>query len=65
MLVLADDPGYSDLGCFSGEINTPNLDAVGRAAEWQRWAERVAVIRFEVTLNLYRERGLTVEEAAG
>jgi arylsulfatase A-like enzyme len=35
------------------------------ADEWQRWAERVGVIPFEVTLNLYRERGLTDEEAAG
>jgi arylsulfatase A-like enzyme len=35
------------------------------AAEWRRWAERVGVIPFEVTLNLYRERGLTDEEAAG
>jgi arylsulfatase A-like enzyme len=23
---MADDLGYSDLGCFGGEINTPNLD---------------------------------------
>ncbi len=26
LLILADDMGYSDLGCFGGEINTPNLD---------------------------------------
>ncbi len=26
VLVLADDVGYSDIGCFGGEINTPNLD---------------------------------------
>jgi arylsulfatase len=31
----------------------------------QAWADRVGVIPFEVTLNLYRERGLTDEEAAG
>jgi hypothetical protein len=40
----------------------PNVVLV--LAEWQRWAERVGVIPFEVTLNLYRERGLTDEEAA-
>ena len=26
VFVLADDMGYSDLGCYGGEIATPNLD---------------------------------------
>ena len=26
LLIMADDLGYSDLGCYGGEINTPNLD---------------------------------------
>jgi len=26
LIILADDLGYSDLGCYGGEINTPNLD---------------------------------------
>lgn len=26
LVILADDLGYSDLGCYGGEIETPNLD---------------------------------------
>lgn len=29
VLILADDLGYSDLGCYGGEIRTPNLDRLG------------------------------------
>lgn len=30
ILILADDMGYSDLGCFGGEIPTPNLDMLAK-----------------------------------
>ncbi len=30
ILIMSDDMGYSDIGCFGGEINTPNLDALAR-----------------------------------
>ena len=26
VLIMADDMGFSDIGCYGGEINTPNLD---------------------------------------
>ena len=26
LVILADDMGFSDLGCYGGEIPTPNLD---------------------------------------
>ena len=30
LVILADDLGWSDLGCYGGEIPTPNLDALAR-----------------------------------
>ena len=30
VLILADDMGFSDLGCHGSEINTPNVDAMAR-----------------------------------
>lgn len=31
VLILADDMGFSDIGCYGGEIATPNLDRLARA----------------------------------
>ena len=28
ILILADDMGFADLGCFGSEIRTPNIDAL-------------------------------------
>lgn len=28
IIIMADDMGYSDLGCFGSEISTPNIDAL-------------------------------------
>ena len=30
LLIVADDLGYTDLGCFGGEISTPNLDQLAQ-----------------------------------
>src|SRR5215510_11428543 len=30
LLIVADDLGYSDIGAFGGEINTPNLDRLAK-----------------------------------
>ncbi|UII20065.1 arylsulfatase [Fulvivirga ligni] len=37
VVILADDLGYSDLGCYGGEINTPNLDKL--AANGMRFTQ--------------------------
>ncbi len=37
VIILADDLGYSDLGCYGGEIQTPNLD--GLAAGGLRYSQ--------------------------
>src|SRR5688572_21477973 len=30
VIILADDMGYSDIGCYGGEIRTPNIDSLAR-----------------------------------
>lgn len=37
IVILADDMGFSDLGCYGGEVHTPNLDKL--AAEGLRFSQ--------------------------
>ena len=37
IVILTDDMGYSDLGCYGGEIETPNIDAL--AMHGLRWTQ--------------------------
>ena len=30
VIILSDDMGYSDIGCYGGEIRTPNLDSLAK-----------------------------------
>src|SRR5256885_15344566 len=37
VIILADDMGFSDVGCYGGEIHTPNIDRL--AAEGVRFTQ--------------------------
>lgn len=32
LIILVDDMGYSDIGCFGSEIKTPNIDRLASHA---------------------------------
>ncbi|MBN1443465.1 MAG: arylsulfatase [Planctomycetes bacterium] len=59
IVILADDMGYSDIGCFGGEIQTPNLDRL--AAEGLRFTSfcntgRCCPTRASLLTGLYPHR---------
>ena len=62
LLIMADDMGFSDIGCYGGEINTPNIDNL--AANGLRYrqfynAARCCPTRAALTTGLYpHETGL-------
>lgn len=49
LLVVADDLGYSDIGCFGGEIRTPNLDRL--ASEGVRFSDCEQLERLDLRLH--------------
>ena len=52
VIIMADDMGYSDLGCFGGEIRTPHLDQLAHGglrfnnfySENMCWVSRAALL---------------------
>jgi arylsulfatase len=30
LLIMADDMGFSDIGCYGGEVRTPHIDGLAR-----------------------------------
>lgn len=56
LLIMVDDMGYSDLGCYGGEISTPNLDALaGNGLRFSRFynAARCCPTRASLLTGLY------------
>src|SRR4051794_29982573 len=60
LLILADDLGWSDLGCYGGEIRPPNIDAL--AAKGLRFTQfyncaRCCPSRASLPTGLYPQQG--------
>lgn len=59
VIIMADDMGYSDIGCYGGEIRTPNLDHL--AAEGIRFTQfyncaRCCPTRASLMTGMYQHR---------
>ena len=46
LLVMADDLGYADLGCYGGEIETPRIDRLASRASVQPFSRNADVCDF-------------------
>jgi arylsulfatase A-like enzyme len=56
ILIMADDLGFSDIGCYGGEIATPNLDALaGNGVRYKQFynAARCCPTRAALLTGLY------------
>ncbi len=56
VVILSDDMGYSDLGCYGGEVATPHLDALaGRGVRFTQFynAARCCPTRASLLTGLY------------
>ena len=40
ILIMVDDMGYSDIGCYGGEVKTPNLDKLAKKMQAADYASK-------------------------
>jgi len=70
VIILADDMGYSDLGCYGGEIHTPNIDSIAKNgirftdyhAEAKCNPSRQALLTGKYHTRAYNGRDATIAE---
>ncbi|MCH8217040.1 MAG: arylsulfatase [Planctomycetes bacterium] len=60
VLIMCDDMGWSDIGCYGGEVRTPNIDAL--AQEGARFTQfynnaKCTTTRASIVTGLYPRRG--------
>ncbi|MHC4518565.1 MAG: sulfatase-like hydrolase/transferase, partial [Planctomycetota bacterium] len=60
ILIMCDDMGWSDIGCYGGEVHTPNLDRL--AAEGLRFSQfynnaKCTTTRASLVTGLYPRKG--------
>src|SRR3954466_3326539 len=63
LLILADDMGFSDAGCYGGEIQTPNLDKLAQGGlrftqfynTARCWPSRAAILTGYYAQQVHRD----------
>ena len=70
IIILADDLGYSDFGCYGGEINTPNIDQLAEKgvrfssyhSEAKSNPSRQSLLTGKYYIRAYNGRDATIAE---
>src|SRR6476659_7705491 len=63
VIILADDMGFSDAGCYGGEIHTPNLDKLAQGGlrftqfynTARCWPSRAAILTRYYAQQVHRD----------
>ena len=66
VLIMSDDMGFSDLGCYGGEINTPNLDQLVKSGDTVQRARALSLQKaaWEAVPVIRTRRNRSIEKRA-